>query len=34
MADGNRRQALSYFNETLVLDPTDLLSLFELGKYY
>jgi len=25
---------LSYYNQALVIDPSDLFSLYELGKYY
>lgn len=31
---GDERQAVSYYNQALLLDPGDLRSLFELGKYY
>jgi len=34
MLDGNIRQALSYYNQALVLDEADLFSLFELGRYH
>jgi len=34
MLEGNIRQALSYYNQALVLDAGDLFSLFELGKYH
>ena len=32
--NGNLRQALSYYNQALMIDEADLLSLFELGQYY
>jgi len=32
--DGDIRQALSYYNQALVLDEADLFSLFELGQYH
>lgn len=31
---GNYRQAISYYNQALVIDSADLFSLFELGKFY
>ncbi len=34
MLQGDLRQALSYYNQALILDDTDVFSLFELGKYY
>jgi tetratricopeptide (TPR) repeat protein len=34
MLDGDTRQALSYYNQALLIDDADLLSLFELGRYY
>ena len=34
MLQGDVRQALSYFNQALLLDETDVFSLFELGRYY
>ncbi len=32
--EGDLRQALSYYNQALMIDEADLLSLFELGQYY
>jgi eukaryotic-like serine/threonine-protein kinase len=34
MAEGNVRQALSFYNQALILDSADLFSLYELGRYY
>jgi serine/threonine protein kinase len=34
MLEGNTRQALSYYNQALLIDAADLFSLFELGRYY
>ena len=34
MLQGRFREALSYYNQALVLDASDLFSLFQLGKYY
>ncbi|MDD5367591.1 MAG: protein kinase [Anaerolineaceae bacterium] len=34
MAQGDIRAGLSYYNQALVLDPWDLLSLFELTRYH
>lgn len=34
MAEGNVRQAISFYNQALVLDGADLFSLYELGRYY
>lgn len=34
MLEGDTRQALSYYNQALVLDAGDVFSLFELGRYY
>ena len=34
MLEGDTRQALSYYNQALVLDAGDLFSLFELGRYH
>lgn len=31
---GDERQAISYYNQALVFDPTDLFSLYALGRYY
>jgi tetratricopeptide (TPR) repeat protein len=31
---GDTRQAMSYYNQALVLDPADLFSLYALGKYH
>jgi tetratricopeptide (TPR) repeat protein len=31
---GDYQQSISYYNQALVIDPSDLFSLFELGKYY
>jgi tetratricopeptide (TPR) repeat protein len=31
---GDERQAISYYNQALILDPTDLFSLYALGRYY
>lgn len=32
--NGDLRQALSYYNQALMIDEADLLSLYELGQYY
>ena len=34
MLEGDIRQALSYYNQALVLDAGDLFSLFQLGRYH
>ena len=34
MLEGDTRQALSYYNQALVLDAGDLFSLLELGRYH
>jgi tetratricopeptide (TPR) repeat protein len=34
MLEGDTRQALSYYNQALVLDAADLFSLFQLGRSY
>jgi tetratricopeptide (TPR) repeat protein len=34
MLEGDIRQALSYYNQALVLDAGDLFSLLELGRYH
>jgi eukaryotic-like serine/threonine-protein kinase len=32
--EGDIRQALSYYNQALMIDEADLLSLAELARYY